>query len=199
MDRTINTNRGIRMERTGDDNACLRIIISLLLLLSSMIINAQSLSTEALTALANSVKQHYAFTMAEGASVHKIHEGNVLVAVVSIKKSQNMHRVAQVKAARIAGEYLEGSMNKSVTVYETIEKDSYSLNDESKEINANQNSLASTTIDQNVSDKTERVTEENFSDKIIQSSLTRVNHMEPLTHFIGEEGSQLFAFYIILK
>ena len=110
-----------------------------------------------------------------------------------------MHRVAQVKAARIAGEYLEGSMNKSVTVYETIEKDSYSLNDESKEINANQNSLASTTIDQNVSDKTERVTEENFSDKIIQSSLTRVNHMEPLTRFIGEEGSQLFAFYIILK
>ena len=87
-----------------------------------MVINAQSLSTEALTALANSVKQHYAFTMAEGASVHKIHEGNVLVAVVSIKKSQNMHRVAQVKAARIAGEYLEGSMNKSVTVYETIEK-----------------------------------------------------------------------------
>ena len=164
-----------------------------------MVINAQSLSTEALTALANSVKQHYAFTMAEGASVHKIHEGNVLVAVVSIKKSQNMHRVAQVKAARIAGEYLEGSMNKSVTVYETIEKDSYSLNDESKEINANQNSLASTTIDQNVSDKTERVTEENFSDKIIQSSLTRVNHMEPLTRFIGEKGSQLFAFYIILK
>lgn len=199
MDRTINTNRGIRMERTGDDNACLRIIISLLLLLSSMIINAQSLSTEALMKLAATVKQYYSITLMEGASIHKTSEGKVLVAIVSVKKSPSMQRVAQVKAARTAGEYLQGAANKSVTIYETIDKDSYSLNDESKEISVSQNSSVSSTIDQNVSDITERTTEENFSDAIIQSSLTKVNHMEPLTRFFGEDGTQLFAFYLILK
>ena len=110
-----------------------------------------------------------------------------------------MQRVAQVKAARVAGEYLKGSINKSVTVYENIENESYTFSDEANEDSKTQNATSSSTIEQNVSDKTEKTSEVNFSDKIIQSSLTRVNHMEPLTRFIGEDGSQLFAFYIILK
>ena len=137
--------------------------------------------------------------MTEGASVHKTSEGNALVAIVSVKKSPSMQRVAQVKAARVAGEYLKGSINKSVTVYENIENESYTFSDEANEDSKTQNATSSSTIEQNVSDKTEKTSEVNFSDKIIQSSLTRVNHMEPLTRFIGEDGSQLFAFYIILK
>lgn len=198
MVRITNTSKVIKMAHIEDNGFYSRTLLLLVTLLSSHI-NAQSLKTDALMRLANDVKQHYSITMTEGASVHKTSEGNALVAIVSVKKSPSMQRVAQVKAARVAGEYLKGSINKSVTVYENIENESYTFSDEANEDSKTQNATSSSTIEQNVSDKTEKTSEVNFSDKIIHSSLTRVNHMEPLTRFIGEEGSQLFAFYIILK
>lgn len=162
-------------------------------------INAQSLSDRTLMKLATDIKRQYAITMMEGATMHKTSDGHVLVSVVSVKKSPTMQRVAQVKAARVAGEYLEGARNKSVTVYETIDRQSYSLNDNAEEQSHTSNSMSSSTINQDVSDSTQRVSEDNFSDKIIQSSLTRIRKMEPLTRFAGEDGTQIFVFYLVMK
>ena len=73
---------------------------------------AQSLSESAQARLTNTVRQQYARTMMEGASMHKVSGQHVLVVLVSVKKSPNMQRVAQVKASRVAGEYLKGATNK---------------------------------------------------------------------------------------
>lgn len=178
----------------------MRIIVTVLsaicLILSC---NAQSLQDKELLKLTESVRMRYATTMMEGSSVYKTKQGNVLVTLVSVKKSPYMQRVAQVKAARDAGEFLQSAVNKSVTTYGTIDNSSYSMADKAEENSKNHNSKASSSINQNVSDSNIKQSEESFSDKIIQSSLTRVGHMSPLTRFVGEEGVQMFAFYLILQ
>lgn len=161
--------------------------------------NAQLLEDMVMFQLSETVKQRYAATFMESSDIYKTKQGHVLVTVVSVKKSPNMQRVAQVKAARAAGEFLEGVTNKSVTTYETIDNNSYSMTDKAEENSSTHNSGVSSDIKQNVSDITARQTEERFSDKVVQSSLTRVGNMSPLCRFTGEDGMQMFAYYLILK
>ena len=135
----------------------------------------------------------------EGTSIHKVSGEHILVVLVSAKKSPNMQRVAQVKASRIAGEYLKGATNKSITVYETIEKDQYKMDDLAIGTDNTHNTEVNSNMTQNTVDETFRQSEEHFSDRIIQTSLTRVGHMEPLTRFVVENGYEMFAYYMIVK
>ena len=137
--------------------------------------------------------------MMEGANAYKTCDGTILVVTVVVKKSPTMQRVAQVKATRIAGEYLQGAVNKSVTVYENSQENDYTLSDNASESSISKNTEASSNIQQTVNDQSLIKTEEHFSDKIIQSTLTRVNRMQPLSRFTGEDGYQVFAFFLFLE
>lgn len=144
-------------------------------------------------------RRHYASTMMDGASVYRFKGRDLLLVIVQVKSSPNVQRVGQVKASRAAGEFLQTATNKSVTVYETSEGSSYSLKDSSKENGSSSGSSVSDVISQNTSDMTTTETSESFSDEIVQSSLTRVGHIEPLCRLGAEGGYQTFAYFMILE
>lgn len=145
--------------------------------------------------LTEMVKTQYQASGMEGSTVYKFKGRMILVTIVGVKQSPNAQRVAQVKASRSAGEYLQSSTNKSVSVYEVVDKESYAMTDNSG-IASN---AATSEITQSTSDNTAVETEEIFTDKMVQSSMSMVNHIEPLSK-IGLEGNQvIFAYYMIVK
>lgn len=149
--------------------------------------------------LVNVVKQHYDETMMQGAEVIRIGGKNILVSVVGVKKGANSQRVAQVKAARTAGEYLQAASNKSVTVHEVTDNNSYSLKDKALDSGRTHNSVASSNIEQQTEDITTIETSEKFTDRILQTSFTEVNHIEPLCRLGISDGEIIYAYYLILK
>ena len=159
---------------------------------------AQILQGDNLFLLVSQVKQQYSITMMEGSSVYRTKAGDVLVTLVTVKEGPNMQRVAQVKATRLAGEYLQAATNKSITVYEIVEKDSYVITDDVTENSETKDTQVESDINQGVMESQVHQSEENLSDKVIQTSLTHVAHMSPLTRFVGEGGTWIFAYYIIL-
>lgn len=144
------------------------------------------------------VKQRYNETMMQGAEVIKIGGKNVLVAVVGAKKGPSSQRVAQVKAARAAGEYLQAASNKSVTVYEVTDNQSYKLSDKASESGSTHNSATSSNISQKTDDASTIETSEKFTDRMIQTSFTQVNHIEPLCNLGAADGEIVYAYYIII-
>ena len=144
-------------------------------------------------------RNHYSLTMMDGASVYRFKGRDILLAIVEVKKSPNSQRVGQVKASRMAGEFLQSATNKSVTIYEVSEGNSYSFNDKSEEHGTSSSKHVNSEITQGTSDLTTTATEEHFSDKIVQSSMTRVGHIEPLCR-LGSDGNNLvFAYFMILE
>jgi hypothetical protein len=148
---------------------------------------------------ANVARQHYAMTMMDGASVYRFKGRELLLVIVQVKSSPNVQRVGQVKATRAAGEFLQSATNKSVTIYETGESNTYSLKDKSEEKGTSAGATVSDIISQGTSDITTTETTETFSDQIVQSSLTRVSHIEPLCRLGAENGYQTFAYFMILE
>lgn len=135
----------------------------------------------------------------EGTSIYRLKRKNILVTVVGVKKSPNAQRVAQVKASRNAGEFLQGAYNRSVTVYETVDNSSYSLSDDATSSGVTENSITGSSIEQNSNDVTKTEIEENFSDKTIQSSLTSIRQIQPLCKISGDLSQEVYAFYIIME
>lgn len=188
------------MAHIGNDRKRLRTgILTSIVMLWMATIHAQQLSPNTMGYLAACVQQQYAMTMMEGATAYKTSDGTILVVTVAVKRSSTMQRVAQVKATRTAGEYLQGAMNKSVTVYESTQESGYTLSDNAIESSISKNAEIASNLQQSVEDQSLMKTEERFSDKIIQSTLTRVNYMQPLTRFTGEDGYQVFAYFLFLK
>lgn len=160
---------------------------------------SKPLSDKDRTKLAAIARNHYAATMMDGASVYRFKGRDILLVIVEVKKSTNSQRVGQVKASRAAGEFLQSATNKSVTVYEVSDGSSYSLKDTGEEHGSSSGSTVSNNISQDTSDITATAIEEQFSDKIVQSSMTRVGHIEPLCR-LGTEGNNVtFAYFLILE
>ncbi len=147
--------------------------------------------------LADIARSHYDMTMMDGASVYRFKGRDILLVIVDVKKSPNAQRVGQVKASRAAGEFLQSATNKSVTVYEVSDDNSYAFKDKSLERGSSSGTTVSDRIEQGTSDITTTETQEQFSDKIVQSSITRVGRIEPLCR-IGAEGNNIILAYFLI-
>lgn len=188
------------MVPTIDNRACrCTLFMLVLLLLCPSVCFADHLSDKQRGQLIAVVKKQYHETMMEGTTIHRLKRKNIVVTIVGVKKTPNSQRVAQVKATRNAGEFLQGAVNHSVTVYETIDNSAYSIADVSAGGGMTENSTTSSAIEQNSTDMTCNVMEERFSDKSIQSSLTKVKQMQPLCKIYGDPSQEVYAFYIILE
>lgn len=162
-------------------------------------VGAKPLSENDRVKLADVARRHYDATMMDGASVYRFKGRDILLVIVEVKKSPNAQRVGQVKASRAAGEFLQSATSKSVTVYEVSEGNSYSFTDSSEEHGSSSGAIVSDKIDQEMADITTTETQEQFSDKIVQSSLTRVGHIEPLCRLGADSGNVTFAYFMIIE
>lgn len=160
---------------------------------------SKPLSEKDRTKFAEIARSHYAATMMDGASVYRFKGREILLVIVEVKKSSNAQRVGQVKASRAAGEFLQSATNKSVTVYAVSEGNSYSFKDKGEENSSTFGTNVSDRITQGTSDLKTTETEETFSDKIVQNSLTRVGHIEPLCRLGADGGNVMFAYFMILE
>lgn len=177
-----------------------RIIIPVLVLLTGVLIcEAKPLSEKDRLKLSEIARTHYNMTMMDGASMLKFKSRNILLVIVDVKNSANAQRVGQVKASRTAGEFLQAATNKSITVFEVSDGSSYSMQDEGSEKSSTSGNKVGGKISQATEDFSTSATEERFSDKIIQSSITRVGHIEPLCR-IGSDGNNItFAYFLIIE
>lgn len=160
---------------------------------------SKPLSEKDRTKFAEIARSHYAATMMDGASVYRFKGREILLVIVEVKKSSNAQRVGQVKASRAAGEFLQSATNKSVTVYAVSDGSSYSFKDKGEENSSTSGTNVSDRITQGTSDLKTTETEETFSDKIVQNSLTRVGHIEPLCRLGADGGNVTFAYFMIIE
>lgn len=144
-------------------------------------------------------RNHYNMTEMDGASVYRFKGREILLVIVDVKKTPNAQRVGQVKAARTAGEFLQSATNESVTVYEVSEDDSYAFKDKSVEYGSTSGTTVSDRMEQGTSDITATATQETLSDKIVQSSITRVGHIEPLCRVSAEGNHIVLAYYLVME
>lgn len=175
------------------------LLITIIICLCVPAWGAKTLSDKEKQSLCNIVKAGYEATQMEGSSLRKFKGKKILISIVAVKKSASTQRVAQVKAARSAGEFLQGAVNKSVTVYETLESDTYAIDENNREQGDTHNARSEYNITQQTSDHSAKTTEERITDKVVQSALTQVNHIEPLCAISGNGAQQVFAYYMILE
>ncbi len=131
--------------------------ISILTILVVMTIGVMNADAKPLTEndrlqLADIARRHYETTMMDGASVYRFKGRDILLITTEVKKSPNAQRVGQVKASRAAGEFLQSATNKSVTVYEVSEGNSYSFKDKSEEHGSTSGTTVSDEIEQGTAD-----------------------------------------------
>ena len=141
--------------------------------------------------LAEIARLRYEASGMDGTSLYRFNGRDILIVITEVKKGANAQRVGQVKASRSAGEYLQSATNHSVTVCEVSEGNSYSLKDKS--------TVSGSSISQNTSDYSFNETEESVSDKIVQSSITRVGHIEPLCNISQVGNNIVLAYFMILE
>ena len=170
-----------------------------LFLCGTMHAGSKPLSEKDRQKLADIARRQYEQTMMYGASMYKFKGRNILLVIVDVKKSTNAQRVGQVKASRLAGEFLQDATNKSITVYDVREGNAYSFQDEGSERSTTSGILSSGNISQSTEDFTTTATHETFSDRIIQSSITRVGHIEPLCRIGTEDNDITFAYFMIVE
>ena len=92
-----------------------RIIIVLLLIVNWGSVSSQSLSDSEKTAMANYAKRVYKKEKADGCRIVTSGKTNVLLTTITVKESSVMQRVAEVKALRAAGEFLQGANTESIS------------------------------------------------------------------------------------
>ena len=129
---------------------------------------------------------------------------NALVVSVIVQSAQNLsqqNRVAQIKAARMASEFLEGAHGKSTTVYTMTSGNSESLSKESSSDQESERSYIGSELSNSISQGSSDYTQESFSDETIQTTMTEIagKGLQKLCMFKGPDGEKVFSYYIILK
>lgn len=170
-----------------------------LLLLASLSCFAQ-LSDKQQEQLTSSVKQKYWNSQMEGCYVCKVGKIRILVVNTIVQSQQNIsqqNRVAQMKASRLASEFLNGASNKSVSVYDTGSSTVSTFVKDASSTNSYSNSEV-------LVDKKEKETaeeHETFDDKVIQSALHQASGkgLQKLVSFRGPDEEKVFTYYIIMK
>ncbi len=173
-----------------------------LALLLSLGATAQ-LSEKEKTSLAETVRKNYEQFGIDGSNVYQTSRHWTLVSVVTVSPNQKagqQSRQAQVKASRAAIEYLKGAVNNSFSVYDSYSNDETSLTEgQGNSTTLNGQTVGSQTYS-SANEQTLSSEKETLSDKIVQSSISEVDGMQPLLKFEDkEEGVNVFAYYIVIS
>lgn len=106
-----------------------------------------------------------------------------------------------MKAARLASEFIDGAMNKSISVYETnSETSSDFYKNQANKANSMDSDIASEQ-NRNVNETENESNSENFSDKIVQSAIHAAagKGMEKLSTFRGPDDEKVFVYCLPLE
>lgn len=74
---------------------------------------AQQFLASSRTAFTNYIKRVYEAEHNEGCKLYSFDDKQVLIIVISVKKSPTMQRAGEIKALRAAGEFLKGAQTRS--------------------------------------------------------------------------------------
>lgn len=74
---------------------------------------AQQFLASSRTAFTNYIKRVYEAERNEGCKFYSFDDKQILITIVSVKKSPTMQRAGEIKALRVAGEFLKGAQTKS--------------------------------------------------------------------------------------
>lgn len=179
----------------------LRTITLALTLLMVVSANAQ-LSDKDMERLKNKVRTDLEMDeIGDGARVYQVSKHWVLVSFATISsnfKPAQQNRQAQVIASRNAIEFLEGTKNKSTSVYDAYTNEGHSLSEQQGTHVNEQNQKIETGTFSNAKENTQSVEKETMSDKIVQESIKRIDGLQPLLKYKGEEGN-VFAYFMVLS
>lgn len=154
--------------------------------------------------LETKVKADYLHTQMEGATIYKTSKGHrVLVVSTVVTSSQNisqMNRVAQIKAARLAGEFLKGAKNKSVSVYNTESSSSETFEHEQSNVMGSSGSTIGSEVGYSTKEGENQSESESFSDSVLQEATQKAagRGMQKLMSFRGPDEEKVFAFFMIV-
>lgn len=91
-----------------------RIILTILTVMTVFInMPAQQFLASSRTAFTNYIKRVYEAERNEGCKFYSFDDKQILITIVSVKKSPTMQRAGEIKALRAAGEFLKGAQTKS--------------------------------------------------------------------------------------
>ena len=139
--------------------------------------------------------------ISDGARVYQTSKYWVLVSFATVSsnfKPAQQNRQAQVMASRNAIEFLEGTKNKSTSVYDAYTNEGHSLSEQQGTHVNEQNQTIESGIFSNAKENTQSVEKETMSDKIVQESIKRIDGLQPLLKYKGEEGN-VFAYFMVLS
>lgn len=184
-----------------------RILLALILLLGmcNIAIHSQILDEKQEANLTNAITRDYMKTQTEGVKVYKLSKKNHILSVcVIVNSNQNIsqqNRVGQMKAARLASEFLNGATNKSISVYDTNSETASDFSKKQEDKTSSANAGISSEQERNVKETEQESSSETFSDKIIQSAIHAAagKGMMKLASFRGPDEEKVFVYYLPLE
>ncbi len=177
-----------------------------LLFLFTLFCSIQSwaqLSDREIETLAERVRNNYEMMgVADGVRVYQTSRHRVLVCLSTIDSDMKLsekNRQAELKATRAAREFLKGAKNKSITIYNAYSEKVETLHDsKGNSVNEGLGTIDSNT-NSSINELSTSVEKETMSDKIIQESGAKLDGIQILMKFTGEDGETIYAHYLLIS
>ena len=152
--------------------------------------------------LATKVGMNYEEFGIEGAKVYQTPKHWTLVSIVTVTSDMNasqLNRQAQMKATRAAAEFLKGATNKSISIYDAYSNGETSFTEQNNSSVLYDENIISSNTSTGANEQTAHTETETMTDKIVQSSLAKIDGMQPLLKFNGDDGEIIYAYYMVIR
>lgn len=172
-----------------------------LLMLLSTSVYAQLTDMER-QSLAFSVRNDYLIYGIDGTRIYKTDKNYVLVAVEAMQsslKASDQSRASLMKARRDMTEFLNGAKTQSVSVFYSNSHESDSFEKSQSDDSEMEGQMVGSSVSYSVKESTRSSTEESLDEKIIQKAVSKIDGVESLMKFVGNEGETVYCHYIILS
>ncbi len=179
----------------------LSILVLFLLMLFSTNVNAQ-LTDQERQYLAFTVKNDCLVYGLDGARVYRTDKNYVLVATEAMQssmKASDQNRVASMKARRGMIEFLKGAKTKAVSIFGSSSRESDSFAKSDKDDTIMEGQMSGSVVSSSAKENTRSSTEESLDEKIVQKAISKIDGIESLMKFAGNEGETIYCYFIILK
>jgi hypothetical protein len=176
--------------------------MSLTLVLFSFISASAQLSDREMERLKEKVRNDLKMDeIGDGARVYRTSRHWVLVSFATISsnfKPAQQNRQAQMIASRNAVEFLQGTMNKSTSVYDAYSVDSHSLSEQQGSKVEQENREVDSGTASDIKENSQSVEKEVISDKVVQEAVKNIDGLQPLFKYKGDEGI-VYTYYMIIS
>lgn len=159
------------------------------------------LSTKQKERLIESVKADVIDRGLTGTQVYKVKRQYVLVTTEIASSKMNASaqtRIAEIKARRNMGEFLEGAKNHAVSVYETTQEETEDYTSDQRSHRAMEDQSVSSDVAYKVDEQALSRSSERFSEKDIQESMSKIGNMQQLARFMDADGETVYAYFVLL-